>query len=705
MAKKPKYFTISDAKAEELRSKRATGGKAKVTAPKSYDPGKGRPKEHLAYLNKGEMKALRSMNGDNMERGPKNLPSFPPADAMGSSSKAGTSTGKTTTKSSNGGAGTGTGGKGNSGGPSGGMMGGSGSGGSSRTAGSNAGAGAGAGSTNKGQGPRSGTQTTKSPDTGKSAPSFSRSAPAGNSFGPRAGVDKTANTVSPSKIAQQNTLNRIASGSTVDGRNLNKFQGQVPKDPAYRSTPSQVVKMEQGPTVGPNRGLGTSLPQQTPNMFEGANSPFADPRVASYNRTLYDNPSLGTIPDSGIRKTVNNFSAPAVALSDAGVRKTVSPYSAPQAAKVFQARVAAEKPIQDRVVTINGTSYNVSPSQISSLDAADQAAVKAQLAANQVPTYTPVNTSVPRYGFTNPYSGGVAYGSQPVGSGTGVSPANTQETAAEQTVREAPVEQVGPSNPVGQWMADKVANKFNTRVSPSQQDSWLVRADQALANAFGTPGPDSAYARAMSNAANRGDERALGNISTPYYPQPAAAAAGPTTPPPPALQPLPPYVNYQNVPGSYATGVMPPSQPILDYISGGYADGGAVSSSDPAHDAAMIGMMYQMIINAQPRGELEMKNMQGIKRKIMSNAGPSAAPSGGVAPSAPSSPPPQQQAPSQPSQAVLPPPSAPISAFNQGQGAYGILNQQNQMFRLPERRGGGVGDGIDAAIRLAKSFS
>lgn len=75
----------------------------RIKAPMTYDPGKGRPKEHLAYLNKGEMAALRRMNGDNKERGPKGLPSFPPADAAGSSSKAG-STSKspsgTTSKSS-----------------------------------------------------------------------------------------------------------------------------------------------------------------------------------------------------------------------------------------------------------------------------------------------------------------------------------------------------------------------------------------------------------------------------------------------------------------------------------------------------------------------------------------------------------------------------------------------------------------------------
>ncbi len=62
--------------------------KKKVTAPLSYDPGKGRPKEYLAYLNWQEMQALRRLNGNNMERGPMGLPSFPP-DWSGSDSSTG----------------------------------------------------------------------------------------------------------------------------------------------------------------------------------------------------------------------------------------------------------------------------------------------------------------------------------------------------------------------------------------------------------------------------------------------------------------------------------------------------------------------------------------------------------------------------------------------------------------------------------------
>lgn len=58
--------------------KQTTGsGKAKkVTAPKTYKPSGGRPLEHLAYLNEREMAYLRSLNGDNVERGPKGIMSF-----------------------------------------------------------------------------------------------------------------------------------------------------------------------------------------------------------------------------------------------------------------------------------------------------------------------------------------------------------------------------------------------------------------------------------------------------------------------------------------------------------------------------------------------------------------------------------------------------------------------------------------------------
>lgn len=48
----------------------------KVKAPKTYNPGGGRPIEHLAYLNRQEMDYLRAINNGHVSRGPKGLPSF-----------------------------------------------------------------------------------------------------------------------------------------------------------------------------------------------------------------------------------------------------------------------------------------------------------------------------------------------------------------------------------------------------------------------------------------------------------------------------------------------------------------------------------------------------------------------------------------------------------------------------------------------------
>jgi hypothetical protein len=72
----------------------------KITAPHSYNPGKGRPQEYLAYLNQREMAYLRSLNGNNMERGPRGIPSFPPKDAVGSSSKSSGSSSRSSSSSS-----------------------------------------------------------------------------------------------------------------------------------------------------------------------------------------------------------------------------------------------------------------------------------------------------------------------------------------------------------------------------------------------------------------------------------------------------------------------------------------------------------------------------------------------------------------------------------------------------------------------------
>lgn len=733
MAKAPKYMTVKP--------------KAKVTAPRTYDPGKGRPQEHLSYLNKDEMKALRRMNGNNMERGPKGLPSFPPADAMGSSSKASTTTGKTTTKSSsspsspgNKGSGTSTawgGGSGNKG---------SGTstnwGGNTKSPANNgkpAGGGAGAGKGSKndigvagvpGGAGRFGGPQARNGNLGNTAP-------AGNNFGPRAPQDKTAGTVTPSSMAAQNTLNRIASGSSVIGRqNLNKIQDQVPKDPT--KTWNSEVKYGQPATVK----------ARTENIFEGANSPLADPSNQYGLNDAYD--PLGSIRTP--RREANVAYDP-----------TKSP-TTPQQMRNMQDVSSIYGPGMAGVPTPNGRAYSASQQAVPTTKyqdrispSYDQTVMKnvpynngipdmgvrkttnaytAPAVASQpapVTAYGPViaNPADPygiRYAKTASYLGQVPQVREPVGQpyGSTISPANTTETAAEQAVREAPVQDMGQYSPTVQKMMDPIANwaadKLNTRVAPSQQDSALVRADQALARAFGTPGPDSAYARAMANAANRGSERpAYTTPSQSYAPNAALGATAPTTPPPPALAPLPPYVNYQSLPDYSNYGSMPASQPVIDFINGygggvaGYADGGAVEdggmsftdklnwglknapSSNPFFQIA-----YALGIPSFKKGSggndgWHQRDRDMRMEQMMNGTLPASKPK---APAAPAPSPGTSELYPQLSQYTLPEPDKRISDYNAD-----VLGQQNQLFRLPEKRGGGVGDGIDAAIRIAKSFS
>ena len=706
MAKAPKYLTVKP--------------KGEVKAPLSYDPGKGRPKEHLSYLNKDEMKALKRMNGNNMERGPKGLPSFPPADAIGSSSKApsskssagprsGTSGSVSPTSGSKTGSGKGPSmGGGNMGGqkssgPSGGMMGGTGSGGSSRTSPS-AGAGGGdrgLGTQKAGAGPKSpmsGQGTSyKTPDEARHATgrainkSFMENTRAQNEarmaterakgFGPRIGADLTGGTVSPSQIAAQNTLDRIASGSSVIGRqNVNKFQGQVPSDLSYRPTPSQVVNVQQGPTVGPNRGLGTSPAR--PAAYASSAAMFKEPAAP-----------VPVGPD------------PHQAWADATAN---SPYN--------------RRPLKERMLTPS-LMDKYYPGNRAALDQAYAEAMASQPQAASLGK-TRGLTAADVAGVAAMPSGTYFGGPQSYPGQGNISPVNTTETPAEQAVRKAPVQGMGQYDPNVQKLMDPIANwaadKLGTNVSPSQQDSRLVRLDQALANTFGTPGPDSAYARAMGNAANRASERPAYTPPTQSYAPNATLGTTTAAAPPPALAPLPPYVNYQQLPPDYSTynsGVAP-SQPIMDFMNGygggvaGYASGGTVGGGSSFEDRLSFGLKNAPSDNpffklayaiglptfTRGRGDDGWHQVGRDMRmaQMMSGETPAAKP----APATPSAP---AQSPAYPqlSQYVLPPPDKSISDYNNAD----VLGQQEQLFRLPQKRGGGVGDRIDAAIRLAKSFS
>lgn len=619
---------------------------------------------------------------------------------------------------------------------------------------------------------------------GTSQAPYSRSAPVGSGFGPRAGADRTLGTVSPSQIAADAALNRIASGSSVISGAPGKMQERVPSTPLG----------------GPNQGLGPTPAAPVNYTTAGANSPFADQSIQQYDPNTYNRPSPATLdtatkypsvltsnyadPNVGVstlgnttglkgvdygslntaqeralskavaegwRRPASSVAATSYTPSDmrAGTR-SVSGLSGPNqglgysptAPGSFAGNVAAPvampsgsyfqspppsapsvaKQIYDRAITIpGGETREISQAQMEALAPIDRETLGAAWDANQVPVYTPPISTVNK----NPFYSSPAQQAADVrravalAQGQRVEPASSAVVPDAGPVGEADVPDLGPSNPVGQYISDKVADRFDTRVNPSQDDSYLRRADQALARAFGTPGPNSPYAR-MQERANDIGGRGNGGmgqqpVSQPYVPPPVA---GPVAPPPPAMPSLPPYVNYQQLPVNYGAGVNP-SQPIVDFANRygggvtGYADGGAVSDemnfaekmkwgmeNSPIKDLDMR-MFYAMgmPVWSKQSGGIQWHRLDEDLRRQQMLSGQTTAPK----PKAPETPAPvQSQLYPQLSQYEMPPPSAPISQFNNGAD---VLGQQNEMFRLPRNRGGGVGDGIDAAIRIAKSFS
>lgn len=235
----------------------------KVTAPKTYDPGRGRPKEHLAYLNEREMAYLRSINGNNMERGPKGLPSFPPEDAVGSSSRS-TSSGSRTSSSSSGagrdssrGLGQGAGGSAVGRGP----------GGSSGLGGGGKGAGS-SGTQSRGpggpSGPNSGPSQSSGSKAAPSAPSRTPSSPMGGQ-GPSFSSSKAASSYNKDRTVQQKVqINdaRNAVKNTPAARNDLALGGIRTLNVGPIGTPVKVGAVQRPPkSLGP---LGSGWDERLP---------------------------------------------------------------------------------------------------------------------------------------------------------------------------------------------------------------------------------------------------------------------------------------------------------------------------------------------------------------------------------------------------------------------------------------------------------
>lgn len=659
--------------------------------------------------------------------------------------------------------------------PSSGNLGGGGGGGGKTTTGAGAGAGP--------KSPMSGQETSfKSPEAAKASNDRAIKAAASGArplgatqFGPRAGLDQTAGTMSPSRIAADDTLNRIASGSSViSGYPSNKIQDRVPvSDMAGYRAPTTVTRLAQEPTVGPLRGLGPTPARpgsySSDDLFAGANSPFADPTVSQYDRDTYNQmpASRALAQGYGQYRSPPSLGTTAYDTARAQISAGASPDGLPGLAgrSVMPAVASAPAPVkyQDRIYS------EVPPSKVLSKQIYDR--IEPEVAVGPVPTKqyydriapeVPVSAAPPKQYYDRlspqtPYGPMIANPDDPYGvkyaktaeylgqvpatrtaaKTRSISPVYGDVTPAIRTVAEAETPQPGPSNPVGQFVADKIADRFNTRVSPSQESGWMGRVDNILTDTFGAAGPNSAYARQMRNAADgsNGGGGGGGGGGNYGYQQPYVPPTTTTPTTTPTIQtPLPPYVNYQQLPPDYSTyaGVAP-SQPVMDFVSGsyggvaGYADGGSVASPEeefgvmdrlkyafenkPGLARSNIGPMRAMLwafglpdsgrpeksLNsyfynqAIGRGENPNETLPWLSKSSSSTAKPPEQKPTGTSELYP-----------QVNQYTLPPPSAPISNFNNGAD---VLEQQQQLFRLPQKNGGGVGDRIDAAIRLAKSFS
>ena len=217
--------------------------KKKVTAPLTYNPGKGRPKEHLAYLNYQEMQALKRLNGNNQERGPRGLPSFPPADATSGRNNSGYGSG---------------GSRPSSGGPGGGMMGGSGSGGPSRT------------SPSSGRGDVGGRDSGTRDSVGANRPSSS-----GVSRGDVAGRDGGIRNVAGANTPDKSAINSANRTNTLSAQ----------KSPAFKADTGRTVNVGpmgtpvsvKAPPGGKIKGAIQSVkaPQATQTVTRGVSVPAA----------------------------------------------------------------------------------------------------------------------------------------------------------------------------------------------------------------------------------------------------------------------------------------------------------------------------------------------------------------------------------------------------------------------------------------------
>lgn len=251
--------------------------KGKKTVPAVLDWGTGIPEDKLAYLNDDEMALVQANRTFKDKRSVDGVPAFPdPGDTAAGSSKStgpdrGPTGGPSSSPSSSGGLGGG--GKGGVGGAPGGSPGAGGSKASPSGGQSSPSGGAGGQKATPSGGPGGGSLSAPA----RTAPSAAPSSPAG--FGPRqSSMPGSPVSTAPSSQSWQGALDRIASGSSVVG----KPTGQKPFTDRVPQAAPQAVRYSQTPTVSPNMS-GPGNYSSLSSLTSGANSPFADPGVTSYD--------------------------------------------------------------------------------------------------------------------------------------------------------------------------------------------------------------------------------------------------------------------------------------------------------------------------------------------------------------------------------------------------------------------------------------
>ena len=253
--------------------------KGKKTVPAVLDWGTGIPEDKLAYLNDDEMALVQANRTFKDKRSVDGVPAFPdPGDTAAGSSKStgpdrGPTGGPSSSPSSSGAGGLGGGGKGGVGGAPGGSPGAGGSKASPSGGQSSPSGGAGGQKATPSGGPGGGSLSAPA----RTAPSAASSSPGG--FGPRqSSMPGSPVSTAPSTQSWQGALDRIARGSSVVGNPT----GQKPFTDRVPQAAPQAVRYSQTPTVSPNMS-GPGNYSSLSSITSGANSPFADPGVTSYD--------------------------------------------------------------------------------------------------------------------------------------------------------------------------------------------------------------------------------------------------------------------------------------------------------------------------------------------------------------------------------------------------------------------------------------